>query len=401
MRLRIATVAAAAALLMAGTATGVATAAPAETTGTGSGLAVAQLPPGDGSLLGSLQPDPHTAWAFGMRFTPQGGKGVSLTPLLLADDDRDGEGWHEVPLAPFTGTSRINAAAAAPAGSAATADAWLVGDRDASLGGVLTEHWDGSSWQLVTAPLPDDARDGGLLSVSEVSPHDVWAAGWADITDSTTTEPGGGAPVQSRSEALIEHWDGRTWQQIAVPGAADFQPSTVLARGPHDVWAAGYAGDDQPVVEHWDGHAWSQATLPVSGLYGEIDQIAVDGSGTLWAVGRTLLTPDDRGHALVLRRSSGGAWQQVAAPATAGALSGLAVTPGGITVVGDTAADDATAVASRLTGTHWTALPLPAPSADAYQYLVGVSASPAGLTLAGGTQLADDQEPQPLVITGS
>lgn len=389
MRVSTTVTAAACALLLTGLAGGTAGAAD-------SGFTADPLPPGNGSLIGSIRPDGHTTWAFGMHFAPPG-QGPTITPLLFSRDDAAPGSWRQVPLASFAGSSRINAAAAAPAARGDVRDAWLVGDRDASLGGVLTEHWDGTAWHLVTAPLPGDAVDGGLLSVSEDSPRDVWAAGWYQV-DTTVQLPGGGTETDTHFEGLIEHWDGSTWHKVPLADPAAFVPNTLLARGPNDVWAGGYTDQDQPELRHFDGRTWKTAPLPATGLYGEVNQLAAAPDGTLWAVGRTLLDEEDRGHALVLRAAPGGGWRQVAAPETTGRLSALAVTPQGVTVVGATAPDDDTSVALRLTGTHWHDLNLPKPS-DSPMYVVGLSAAPRTITVVGGSVPVGADDSVPLVLT--
>lgn len=401
--------AAVALLAFGGTATGSAVAAapagPAVRTtapavkGPGPGLVAASLPPGDGSLLGTVQAARHTTRAFGMRQQLVGGKGVRQIPLLLSVDDRDGRGWREVPLPALSGSSRLNAAATVPNRHGSVRDGWLVGDDVAALGGVLTEHWDRGAWRVLAAPLPDKASGGGLLSVSALAPDDVWASGWAQVTDSERPDPDkpGGTIVVDHFEALVEHWDGGAWRRIALPDPVGYVVNSVVALGPDDVWTAGYASDDHPALRHFDGHAWNTAPLPATGLYGEINQLAADASGTVWAAGRTLLDENDRGHALVLRLR-GGQWRTVAVPAAVGQLSALAVTPGGVTVVGTTAAQD-DACALRLTGDRWRPLPLPTTGA-AYRFLTGVSVGPNRLTLAGGSGSDTAMFPQPMVLTG-
>jgi hypothetical protein len=63
------------------------------------------------------------------------------------------------------------------------------------------EHWDGTSWSLVSVPNPDQGtrfRDF-LTGVAAISANDIWAVG---ITHSGT---------------LTEHWDGTSWSIIKSP----------------------------------------------------------------------------------------------------------------------------------------------------------------------------------------
>ena len=415
MRLRTsATVVAAAALLVAGPATGVASATPAEA---GAGpLAVQSLPPGGGRLFDSVALDDHTLWAGGLRATPSAdGRTADETPLLLSRDDRDGRGWQEVPLPPASGAdngqgdNEINSIAPVP-GSRGH-EAWVVGLADLSMGDglpghgapgpILADHWNGSTWQSLPVPLPAGSEFGGLTTVSAVASDDVWAVGWAQILDSYTPNPDkpGGGWIEDHMEALAVHWDGHAWTRVTMPDERSFLPNTMTALGPDDVWVAGYdSQNDVPQIRHWDGRAWTAEALPATGLAGEVYQIGADASGALWAVGRTVLTDTDTGHALVLRRT-GGRWQQVRMPDWAGQLNSFAVTPRGITAAGNDPRTG-TGYAIRLDGAGRQRLPLPA--TDGPVLLGGVSYSARqGLVLVGDTEPAGDPgAPTPLVIAG-
>lgn len=354
----------------------------------GSGFSPVALPSASGTLLGGVNAGPHSTWAYGARVAQvPDSKARTTTPLLFSGD---GHGWREVALPAFDGNSRISAAAVVQGDPD---DGWIAGDDVASLGGVLTEHWDGTSWRIVTAPLPAAARGGGLLSVSARASNDVWGAGWVEITDSETPTPGkpGGTTVVSHFEALVEHWDGSAWHRMAVPTASGAVLSSVAVLGPRDVWLGGYSGDDQPLTLHYDGHGWDAPALPATGLYGEVNQLGTDGDGVLWATGRTVVTPDDRGHALVLRRV-GGAWRQVAAPADTGRLYGFTATPGGITAVGDT-------TALRWAAGHWTSLPLPPAPDGAAFWLDAALAAHGTLTVLGGTLPEGAELSEPYALT--
>ena len=63
---------------------------------------------------------------------------------------------------------------------------------------TLTEHWDGSTWNVVSSPNVG-TNDNILYGVATVSTDDVWAVG-------TSTSNG--------ASTLTEHWDGS--QRIVV-----------------------------------------------------------------------------------------------------------------------------------------------------------------------------------------
>jgi hypothetical protein len=106
-------------------------------------------------------------------------------------------------------------------------DVWAVGDRI----GIdpIVEHFDGSTWTVLTTP-----DVGSANAVTAVAPNDVWVGG---------------------SDGLI-HWDGSTWTVYATP--SDVLHLTGTAS--NDVWAT--IGPDASIW-HWDGISWTiNNTLP-------------------------------------------------------------------------------------------------------------------------------------------
>src|SRR5207247_1103969 len=78
-----------------------------------------------------------------------------------------------------------------------SSDVWAVGnqyDTGLSQWKPLAEHWDGTSWSVVTTP---DLGPGGayLRGVVAISPSDAWIVGYKDVSPPT----------------VIEHWDGSSW----------------------------------------------------------------------------------------------------------------------------------------------------------------------------------------------
>ena len=348
------------------------------------------MPVADASLFNATQIDQHTTWAYGVQVAAQG-----LAPLLLAKDDRDARGWTAVPTVPVTGSNRINSVSAVSA-----RDAWLVGDFDPAIGGIVTGHWDGTEWRTVAVPLPDKAYSGGLLSVSAHASDDVWAAGWAEILDSREPDPDkpGGWIDVTHSESLLEHWNGKTWQREPAPDPT-VALSTVTAVSRNDVWAAGNTNDDQPALLHFDGRTWSTVPAPrYAGRYGEFNSLATNGPNDVWAIGRVLLDDNDRGHALVAHWD-GHRWQQITTPADAGRLWNAATVPGGIAVVGSTPSQ-ADGYGMRLTDNRWNSLGIPVGNTT-HTFSYGVLYSAGKLAVIGSTRSDQSPEPQPLVLTGT
>ena len=98
---------------------------------------------------------------------------------------------------------------------------------------------------------PNAAGGAGILrSVTAVSANDVWAVG-----DDTQLFP----------NPLIEHYDGKDWSTISIPGSPTGQLFSVAADSPSDVWAVGLydiAGGQSRLIEHWDGTAWQVVASP-------------------------------------------------------------------------------------------------------------------------------------------
>jgi hypothetical protein len=106
------------------------------------------------------------AWAVGLQ-----NHGTGQSELVLR---WNGTAW-KVQLSPSPrGLSELHGVVATSA-----TNAWAVGYR-ARTGGspdqTLLEHWNGTSWKIVSSPNPRAGLDR-LLAVDAASPHDVWAVG--------------------------------------------------------------------------------------------------------------------------------------------------------------------------------------------------------------------------------
>lgn len=360
-----------------------------------------RFPDGSVSLSGVTKPDAYTTWVTGFHLT-QEGKALTFTPAVYTKDDRSGGPWTELPTAPGV-TGRSNAIAAT-----SRTDALLVGDQIGSaLGnGIMTQHWNGSSWTVAEAPTAPNSISGGLLSLSALSPTDVWAAGWLQIQDAAIPDPDGGpTEIVSHDEGVIEHWDGQKWTRMPLP-----QPypawalNSISASAPNDVWAVGngFGDDDKPLVLHYDGVAWTALpTPPFGGLYGEFNGVAANGPNDVWATGRTILDEEDRGHALVMHWN-GTTWTRIATPPDAGPMTGVAAADGGVVTVGMTL-DRQNGYALRVSGNRATSLNLPTALPDGTTYSpwsVGVDRRTDKATIVGAAVNPTKPFPDPLALTG-
>ena len=264
---------------------------------------------------------PTTIWAIGTASSPSYASchGRTLTAQW------DGSAFTEVPS---TATA-ICASIGGVAGTS-TADIWAVGSvnegRDTHI-----RHWDGASWMTVPGadiPLPPSGgrthRSTGLNAVAALSPINVWAVGraqFADFSRHTLIEHWNGSSWQlvsgpttpsvlygiaalnaediwavgaSGADTLAIHWDGSDWTTVASPNAnVNNTLRGVAAVASNDVWAVGSsfnassgASVSQTLVEHWDGSSWTVVPSPnVGSGANALLAVATRPAGDVWAVG--------------------------------------------------------------------------------------------------------------------
>ena len=127
-----------------------------------------------------------------------------------------------------------------------------------------------SGWTVV--PVPPPGQPASLFGVSADSGSDAWAVG--QTGSGFTTRP------------LADHWNGTSWQQVAVPGLGRTTVTllAVSAASPTDAWALGRVvtyGNGYGAY-HWDGAAWTPAHTPIGF---QAVAVADIGPGNAWAAG--------------------------------------------------------------------------------------------------------------------
>ena len=146
-------------------------------------------------------------------------------------------------------------------------------------------HYNGRSWAKVRLPTVPD-------SVRAVSPDDIWAL---------------------RGDTAW-YGNGKTWTATKIPKAAGNPPEafdnlTVTGRDSAWVWRTilAPAPHTEADVLHWNGSTWR----PVAGTPADnLDSVAPDGSGGLWATGVNL---NPSGFNLFYHLT-GGRWSEVNPP---------------------------------------------------------------------------------------
>lgn len=300
-------------------------------------------------------------WAVGHAIDQSTNAGQTLT------EHWNGTAWQVVPSPSPSAEDNILFGVSAVSAS----DLWAVGYMVSAPGvtQTLIEHWDGSTWQVVTSPNPG-TQNNELFGVSVVSANDVWAAGF---TSNSTT--GKRMPVD---KTLVEHWNGTQWNVIRSPNpySGSNHLEAVAAVSASDVWATGTGiSAGHTLIEHWNGKAWSAVTSPSPGSGGDLDALAVVSPSDVWAVGSYTTTTG----ATLTEQWNGTQWRVIASPNTQSSslLSGVAaVSASDLWAVGS--AFDATTgqfqtVTERGGGTRWSIVASPSPSGTTAQ-LISVAA---------------------------
>src|SRR6266568_2507641 len=209
--------------------------------------------------------------------------------------------WSVVPSPNGSSTSNLSAVAAVSAN-----DVWAVGSSGNQRSGAQTliEHWNGSSWSVVTSPNPGSIYNT-LYGVTVISAANVWAVGYYVNTTGVT-------------QTLIEHWNGTSWSVVKSPSPAtgNNELFSVSAASASSIWTVGFLTNntsqtpvDQTLIEHWNGSSWSVVTSPSPGSGGDLRAVAAVSAGNVWAVG--YYSPNSSSIQTLVERWNGTSWQVV------------------------------------------------------------------------------------------
>ena len=180
--------------------------------------------PQGGQLTGVTAIASNNVWAVG--------SGVGTNGIQTLIEHWNGTSWSVVSSSgPGLATNTLNGVAAISANNI-----WAVGEdansaTPSSTFAPLIEHWNGSSWSMVTSPL--QGTSDLLNGIAAVSASDIWVVG--DYRSSI--DPMG--PYFS----LIEHWNGIAWSVISSPSPGSLANDLLsAARVPatNSVWVVGF-----------------------------------------------------------------------------------------------------------------------------------------------------------------
>lgn len=236
--------------------------------------------------------------------------------------------------------------------ASASNDVWAVGDSvDGATGYqyTLIQHWNGTSWSIVTSPNANYEGRNGLTDVVAISPTDAWAVG---------------VTYASRYSTLIEQWNGSSWSIVpAADLAGDDYLYGVAANSATDIWAVGInintSGVTQPLIEHYNGTTWLTVPTPaISSTFAELDGVAVS-SGQAWAAGD--YTDSNGIYHTLIEHYDGSSWSVASSPnvGTTGSTLGTitAISPTNVWAAGftqDTANNATGGLVEHWNGTSWS-----------------------------------------------
>jgi len=261
-------------------------------------------------------------------------------------------------------------------------DVWAVGGSDDfETYTTLVEHWDGTSWSIVTgASFP-----GVLYGVAAFGPTDIWAVG-------SENYPGRG---------LIEHWNGATWTATYLRYNALLRG--ISGVGASDIWAVGQRYGrtnpfgDTTLTLHFNGRTWSSVRSPNPLSTAATDQnwltsVSAVSTRDVWAVGRYGNHDVGPADATLIEHWNGSRWLVVESPNPAGSshdnnLWGVtAVGPSDVWAVGGVGSflspESSSPLAVRWDGSGWTQVTVAGPSAGE---LLAVATAGSGISAVGDT----------------
>lgn len=189
--------------------------------------------------------------------------------------------------------------------------------------------------------------DAALHDVVAIAADDAWAVG---------------------TSGLASHWNGTSWASQHLGGLHSPELNGVAASSAEDVWVVGgviVQDVFRGFATHWDGTRWRRA--PVPGYPGEVilEDVAVRGAGSAYAVGRWIsVTPGGRRGGAVIVRWNGGTWRRIRAPQKVARLDGVVHAGGGsYHAVGVSTGGDPLRIAIAPQG-GMRVYPLPVPAGD-------------------------------------
>jgi len=189
-----------------------------------------------------------------------------------------------------------------------------------------------------------------LSDVAADAADDAWSIGSARMVNQATFRP------------VIEHWDGRAWRQVTLPGSVlktlgtSSVRATIGASAPSNVWAFGTGG----YWLHWNGKLWTPgrlATPPGAALGPYVGSPLVFSPSDVWAFGDY----QTKSGTLVPYglHFNGHAWRPFTTSGQDGFAAESGVSPSDIWALMNAGVPGSGGALIRWNGTRWAHVPLP------------------------------------------
>jgi hypothetical protein len=265
--------------------------------------------PADSNVLYSVAcPAAGDCWAVGYDFFSPG-----IEHTLI--EHFDGTSWAIVSSPNPAGTI---GAALVGVSCATVSDCDAVGNTYDSTDGVyvtLTEHYDGTAWSLVTSPNPSTSQNSQLLGVS-CAAGTCWAVGETYSSGNTS------------AQTLVEENTGSGWSIVSSPNptlAPTAYLNSVSCTGPDECWAVGASTQNtQTLIEHETGGSWAIVSSPNTlNAFNFLTGVACMDSIDCWAVGVSNAGPPNNIYQTLIEEYSGAGWTVIGSPDTSSAQANV------------------------------------------------------------------------------
>jgi hypothetical protein len=229
----------------------------------------------------------NDVWTVGSKYVPAG-SGYDTQTLAY---HWNGSSWTIVPTPsptpyPGGGWADLQSVEALSANNVWAAGGQVIQAPDGFVGThILVEHWNGSQWSVVPAPVTNGGSGNFVDDIEAIAPDDIWFVGdWLEFPPTSSAE----------KRALAMHWNGSGFTIFPTP-FFDNAPigghglTAVSAVNSDDVWAVGGGHDGDYVafsyIVHWDGTQWQYRPGPTAGYFQRWYDVQAVAANDVWAVG--------------------------------------------------------------------------------------------------------------------
>lgn len=215
---------------------------------------------------------------------------VSATNIWVVGTYSDSQGNDQMLIEQWNGSQWMQATAPPPSNSSRTAltaitavsatNIWAVGSYTNTSGVVLPliEHWDGTGWAVVPAANPS-SNNSYLQGVAAIpGTQQVWVVGYYE-----------GLSSPNYDQTLTEQCTITSCSIVPTPdpGSAGNSLSGIVATSASTAWAVGTSGQNAALIEEWNGTTWN--AISVVNIHdstgASLFAIATVSATNFWAVG--------------------------------------------------------------------------------------------------------------------